>query len=168
MNKENKVKSTENVLTMESLPRSKWDIFVKVVATIICLILFFANSFFIFKQVISGKTIILSDFNSEEERILFPLIVICNYSAYKNSKFETLSLDEYRRNTLDIEDVLEEVYLGFSDSDNISYLNISTNRSENLRIRPISTYFRGRCYGYQFRKKVTLQTESMISKLVRY
>ena len=159
MNRENKVDSIENIPVTESASTSKWDKFIKIVATLICLILFFANSFLIFKQCISGKTIILSDFNMEKERILFPLIVICNYSAYKNSEIDTLSLDEYRSNTLNIDDILDEVYLGFSD--NITSLNISTLRSEHLSISPIFTYFRGRCYGYRFRKEVVIETAFM-------
>ena len=38
---------------------------------------------------------------------------MCNYSAYKNTELAKLNLDNYKRNTLDINEILDSVYLGF-------------------------------------------------------
>ena len=152
MNAKTDIETTESIPSKESCKNRKCDQFVRIVATIICLILFFANSFVIFKQCISGKTIVFSDFNVKEDEIYFPLIVICNYSAYKNPNLAELSLDEYRRNTLDINEILDSVYLGFLN--NYTDIINETFHSENIKVWPILTYYRGSCYGYKYKKKV--------------
>ena len=152
MSMESNEEITENAPIKETWRPRKLDGFVKIVATIICLILFFANSFVIFQQCISGKTIVFSDFNFEQDKIHFPLIVICNYSSYKNTELTRLSANDYRRNTLDIEMILDSVTLGYLS--NYTYLMNDTFHSTSLSVWPISTFYRGRCYSYKFQKKV--------------
>ena len=152
MDIESKEEIKENIHENEPWRRKKFDAFVRIVATIICLILFFANSFVIFQQCISGKTIVFSDFNFEQDKIHFPLIVICNYSSYKNTELTRLNVNDYRRNTLDIEMILDSVTLGYLS--NYTYLMNDTFHSTSLSVWPISTFYRGRCYSYKFQKEV--------------
>ena len=65
MKDETDIEATESIPSKETCKNRKCDQFVRIVATIVCLILFFANSFVIFKQCISGKTIVFSDFNEK-------------------------------------------------------------------------------------------------------
>ena len=137
MDIESKEEIKENIPTIEPWRRKKIDALVRIVATIICLILFFANSYVIFQQCISGKTIVFSDFNFEQDQIHFPLIVICNYSSYKNTELTRLNVNDYRRNTLDIEMILDSVTLGYLS--NYTYLMNDTFHSTSLSVWPIST-----------------------------
>ena len=152
MKVETDIDTKESIPSKESCEKRKCDQFVRIVATFVCLILFFANSFVIFKQCISGRTIVFSDFNEKEDQIYFPLIVICNYSAYKNTELAKLNLDNYRRNTLEINEILDSVYLGFLY--NHTDLINETFHSEDLKVWPILTYYRGSCYCYKYKKKV--------------
>ena len=157
MKNESEIESTDNIPATESWRRRKLDLFVRIFATVVCLILFFANSFVIFKQSISGKTIVFSDFNVAEDKLYFPLIVICNSSSYKTTEGLT-SKDEYINNTLDIDEILDSVYLGFLN--NYTYLLNDNVLSETLKVWPIFTYYRGLCYGYRYTKKVINQIEN--------
>ena len=123
---------------------------IKTLATIICLICFFANNYVILKQFISGKTIIASNYKLEEP-LFFPAILICNFSAYKESEMPTIDLDDYVKNTFKLSDALDSITLGDGDED---VLYNKTYRSENMKIESIYTYFRGHCFKFYLNKKV--------------
>ena len=127
-----------------------WNYVLKFLATCACLILFFANSFLIFEEFLSGKTILASNY-VEEKKLYFPIMIICSYSPYMESEMITVALSGYLNNTLKIEDVLESISMGRTFSSPI-YNN--THHSEILRISPIYTYYRGQCYAFKYKKKV--------------
>ena len=134
-----------------------WSYIIKFVAAVICFILFFANSFLIFEEFLSGKTILASN-NKPEKSLYFPIIIICNLSAYKYSEMATLELNDYLNNTFVIEDVLESITLG--DARNPVQIYNKTYRSEILSISSLYTYYRGHCYKFIYNAKVSILCNS--------
>ena len=130
-----------------------WSYIMKFAAAVICFILFFANSFLIFEEFLSGKTILASN-NKPEKSLYFPIIIICNLSAYKYSEMATLELNDYLNNTFVIEDVLESITLG--DARNPVQIYNKTYRSEILSISSLYTYYRGHCYKFIYNEKVSI------------
>ena len=156
MTDKNSFKSTKNNPIFGNSNMDQCNYAFKTLATIICLICFFANNFIILKQFISGKTIIASNFKAEEPLFL-PAILICNFSAYKEIEVPTIDLDHYFNNTFRLSTALGSITLvdieGQGNNDEAVLYN-KTYRSENIKIESIYTYFRGHCYKFQFKKKV--------------
>ena len=129
----------------------KCNYVVNTLATLICLIGFFANNFVILKQFVTGKTFIASSFKAEEP-LLFPAIVMCNFSAYKELEIQKIDLDDYFRNTFKLSDALESITFYVNDLEVVLYNK--TYRSESITIESIHTYYRGRCYKFHLKNKV--------------
>jgi len=136
----------------KKLSGKTWNYVIKFLATSACLIFFFANSYLIFEEFASGKTILASKF-MEKQSVYFPIMIICSYSPYRESEMATLALSDYLNNTLKIEDILESISVGDARSSSLIYNN--TYHSEILGVSPIYTYYRGICYAFKYKKKVS-------------
>ena len=148
------IKTTQRSVLLAHPDMDKCSYFVKALATITCLVCFFANNFVILQQFISRKTILASHYRMEKE-LYFPSIVVCNFSAYKKSEMTTMDLDDYLENTFNLFDTLDLVSIRFfNNSENVLYNE--THHSEDLKIESIYTFFRGRCYKFQYNKKVII------------
>ena len=128
----------------------------KVTITILCLVGFCFNSFIIFKQFVGNET--LTSHKIEENLELFlPSITLCGPSGFKSAveKYSDLELDNYLNNTVDLKDILINVY----DRDN-NYIDaksvegINYNKSNIWIVTTTFSAYRGRCYTIEYRKKV--------------
>ena len=136
----------------------KSSLAIKSCAALICVALFIANSYVIFKQFASHNTILAAKY-IEEETLRFPTLIICNASAYKNPKFPDFRLDSYLNNTIALSDFLIAITqpdkngeAGVIENEVILYNN--TYSSVNITIEAIRSYYRGNCFKVEYRKKV--------------
>lgn len=123
----------------------------KTLTAIICLIGFFANNFAILKQFASGKTI-LSINLKESEALYLPAIVICNFSAYIESKRASVGVDDYLNNTLKLSNILLSVT--FDDKYEKNPLYPKRKISDNLTVESVYSYYRGHCYLVRYSRMV--------------
>ena len=143
------------------LPKStseKSTLAIKLCAALICVALFIANSYVIFKQFASHNTILAAKF-VEEDTLRFPTLIICNASAYKNPKFPDFRLDSYLNNTIALSDFLIAITQPDKNGEagvieNEKMLYNSTYSSVNITIEAIRSYYRGNCFKVEYRKKV--------------
>ena len=143
------------------LPKStseKSSLAIKSCAALICVALFIANSYVIFKQFASHNTILAAKF-VEEDKLRFPTLIICNASAYKNPKFPDFRLDSYLNNTIALSDFLITITqpdkngeAGIIENEVILYN--STYCSDNITIEAIRSEYRGNCFKVEYKKKV--------------
>ena len=149
-------KLTQTTLSLGSMSsrRDKFTFILKSLVIIVCLGLFFANSYAIFTKFASKNTIIASN-TVHESRLLLPAIVLCNARGYKNPELSNVDFKEYINNTVELSDILISVsshYGNSYESPSIQY-NI-TYKSQELNVDPILTYFRGRCYKFTYSRQV--------------
>ena len=146
----------------EYIKLNKLGIVVKALATTTCLILFFTNNLVIFNQFASHKAIIASNLRYDD-KLLFPAILLCNTSAFKNSKVSKMDLKYYFANTLILSDALLSISIKSvgegieleekTDAEKIIYNSSYT--SELLQIDRLSTLYRGSCYKIEYKKQVS-------------
>ena len=136
----------------------KSSLAIKSCAALICVALFIANSYVIFKQFASHNTILAAKY-IEEETLRFPTLIFCNASAYKNPKFPDFRLDSYLNNTIALSDFLIAITqpdkngeAGVIENEEILYN--STHSSVNITIEAIRSYYRGNCFKVEYRKEV--------------
>ena len=126
----------------------------KSLVLIICLGLFFANSYAIFTKFASKNTIIASN-TIHESKLLLPAIVLCNASGYKNPELSNVDFKEYINNTVELSDILIAVYSYYGNSyQNPSILYNLTYKSQEINVNPVLTYIRGRCYKFTYSRQV--------------
>ena len=79
----------------------------------VCLVGFVFNSFAVMHQYISGKTLLSSRLNesSSKTALLYPALVMCNKTAFANSKEMNTDLKDYLRNTAALEDILVDAVI---------------------------------------------------------
>ena len=144
----------------EYIKLNKLGIVVKALATTTCLVLFFTNNLVIFNQFASHKAIIASNARYDD-KLLFPAILLCSSSAFKNSKVPTMDLKYYLANTFILSDALlsisiksggEGVELDEQIDTEIVYNSSYT--SELIQIERLSTLWRGSCYRIEYKKQV--------------
>jgi hypothetical protein len=152
MNDTVQMESARTCCLTNRLRGKTWNYVLKFLATSACLMFFFANSFLIFEEFASGKTILASNY-MKKQRVHFPIMVICSYSAYRESEMDKLGLSDYLNNTLKIEDVLESISVGDARSSYPIYND--TYHSGNLSVSPIYTYYRGQCFAFKYKLKVS-------------
>ena len=136
----------------------KWSYLIKTIAAVTCLACFFANNFVLFKQFASHKTVTASSYINQK-KLLLPVIIICNGSAFKNPKVSTVDLDDYLNNTFKITDALVSITSGegsgvLSPSDDQRSLYNSTYKDKNIHIDQFFTYYRGHCYSVEYKTPV--------------
>ena len=146
----------------EYIKLNKLGIVVKALATTTCLILFFTNNLVIFNQFASHKAIIASNLRYDD-KLLFPAILLCNTSAFKNSKVPKMDLKYYFANTLILSDALISISIKSvgegieleekTDEEKIIYNSSYT--SELIQIDRLSTLYRGSCYKIEYKKQVS-------------
>ena len=116
--------------------------YIKLVCLIICLLCFFANSYAIFKDFASGRTIISTTVLPSPDGLMeSPYILICNSSAYKEPVLY-MDSDSFRNNTMGVNEVLIDVIL--AKRANEGTLNIETI-SIKEKVKIIATMFQGTC-----------------------
>ena len=131
---------------------------IKTIVAVACLACFFANNFVLFKQFASNKQVTVSNYKPQE-RLILPVIVICNGSAYKNQKVSTVDLEVYLNNTFKLSDAVVSITSGegigvLSISDNEKALYNSTYKDKLIHIDSFFTYYRGHCYSVEYKKPV--------------
>ena len=141
----------------------KSSLAIKSCAALICVALFIANSYVIFKQFASHNTILAAKY-IEEETLRFPTLIICNASAYKNPEFPDFRLGSYLNNTIALSDFLIAITqpdknkeAGCMENEAILYNN--TYSSNNITVEAIRSYYRGNCFKVEYIKKVMLISE---------
>ena len=147
-------------LIKTQLLAEKWSLILKSFVTLICLAFFIENSYEIFKQYFSKKTILAADYDIQQN-ISFPDFIICNFSAYKHAKIPRLDFDSYMNNTMNLSDVLiaithPDIGSGAGNIDNEESLYNSRVVSEHIYIEQIFSYYRGNCYKLRYKRKVRL------------
>ena len=144
-------------LIFAKVKTQKWMFLLKAIAIAICSVFFFGNNFVIFQQFISHKSYYASKLNYENE-LLLPNIVLCNSSAFKNQKVPTLDLGHYLSNTLQLSDALLSITSGYAGSHASSGVEKTlwnaTYNSEHIQIKPVLTYYRGRCFMIKYKQMV--------------
>ena len=120
---------------------------------ILCLVLFFSNNIVILKEFILGKTIVSTNLRPEEPQHL-PAIVLCNLSAFKDPELNTANLDDYLKNTLDLQGVLLSIVLDPFQSEDKTDVYNKTYKSKDLEIQSIYSYIRGHCYVFKYNETV--------------
>ena len=154
-------------LACMSLRRDKFTFIFKSLVVIICLGLFFANSYAIFTKFASKNTIIASN-TIHEPRLLLPAIVLCNASGYKNPELSNVDFKGYISNTIELSDILIAVYLYHGNSYQYpSILYNVTYKSQEINVDPILTYIRGRCYKFTYARQV-FQKYMILTKEIIY
>ena len=139
--------------------RTLFDI-LRFIIVIGCVILFALNSYAIFRDFLSDPIIISSKIlKSKDGTTEFPMILICNESAFKQPIMAT-DFDGYRRNTMALDDFLIDILL-LKDAGN-SIIKAKP-RSLKHSIEEIFTAFHGMCFVVKENIKVSL-TFSFISK----
>ena len=147
-------------LIKTQLLAEKWSLILKSFVTLICLAFFIENSYEIFKQYFSKKTILAADFEIQQN-ISFPDFIICNFSAYKHAKIPRLDFDSYVNNTMNLSDVLiaithPDIGSGAGNMDKEESLYNSTFVSKHIHIEQIFSYYRGNCYRVRYKRKVRI------------
>ena len=106
----------------------------KVLTVLVCLFLFVLNTWNIFEDFISGSTVETSSLHHPpSDKLQLPNIVLCNYSAYKNTSTYG-SVEQYLENTLNPWAYILGVWPN------------NTNKSnKNWKFQPIYTVFSGHC-----------------------
>ena len=142
------------------LSAEKWSLILKSFVTLICLAFFIENTFEIFKQYFSKKTILAADYE-HQQNISFPDFIICNFSAYKHAKISRLDFDSYVNNTMNLSDVLiaithPDIGSGAGNMDKEESLYNSTFVSKHIHIEQIFSYYRGNCYKVRYKRQVRL------------
>ena len=143
----------------ELLKGQKWNYLLKIFTIFVCSVFFFGNNFLIFKQFVSHKTYYASKLNYAD-KLMLPNIAICNSSAFKNPKVSTLDLDDFLNNTLQFSESIVSITHGFAgnyEPSNIQkVLWNSTYRSKLFDIKPILSFYRGKCYIMSYKEEVFL------------
>ena len=95
--------------------------------------------------------------------LLLPSVTICNATAYKESinDFQDLERDRFLNNTFILSDILKSITFEASNREDIddfeiNAFNDSLNMQSSLSITSIYSYFKGRCYTFDIRRKVRL------------
>ena len=132
--------------------RTLFDI-LRFIIVICCVILFGLNSYAIFRDFLSDPIIISTKVSkSEDGRLAFPLILICNESSFKQPIMAT-DFDGYRRNTMALNDFLIDILLLYDAGESIIKAKpISIKHS----IEEIFTAFHGTCFLVKEKIKVNL------------
>ena len=130
----------------------------RIMITLLCLIGFCFNSYIIFKQFVGNETV-TSHKIEENFDLYLPSITLCGPSGFKTAveKYSDLELEYYLNNTVDLKDMLINVY----DRDN-NYIEAkffegkisNINKSKIWKITTTYSAYRGRCYTIEYRKKV--------------
>ena len=129
---------------------------VKIVTVILCIFGFVCNSYVIFKQFVSNETVTSNDI-TDFSKLLFPSITMCGLSAFLGTvtKVSDLELDNYINNTINLKEMLYEIY----DAD-FNVLSIEptngtiSDESGMWKITTTYSAFRGRCYTLEYQKEV--------------
>ena len=89
----------------------------KLLSFIVCFIGFSVFSYQIFDNFAKGTTLISTSVIKSADGLLeFPIILLCNSSAYKEQTLNT-SLDGYKSNTMNLKDVVIDAFLVTRDRD---------------------------------------------------
>ena len=124
---------------MECLSNDKpeWKI-IKVFTILVCIGLFFWNTFSIFQEFVNKKTVVTStEEPSPDDKIEFPSIVVCNESAYINNS-GIFSVEAFLNRTLDPWEVIHSL----------------VPNEEHWSFETIYTVYRGRCLVMTCERKV--------------
>ena len=116
-----------------------------------CVILFVFNSYAIFVEFDRDPTIISTKVEKSPDRSLqYPLILICNESAFKEPVMST-DFDGYRNNTIALDDFLIDIVTLKDAGHAISNV---TAKSIKQNIEEVFTAFHGTCFLVREENKV--------------
>ena len=82
----------------------------KLITVALCLVAFVANSYIIFQQFLTGKTVTSNDVQ-KNARLFLPSITLCSLSGFKEEidELADLELDEYLNKTTRLDEILIDV-----------------------------------------------------------
>ena len=134
----------------------------KLITVALCLVAFVANSYIIFQQFLTGKTVTSNDVQ-KNARLFLPSITLCSLSGFKEEidELADLELDEYLNKTTRLDEILIDV--ADSNDDHLSALNITELSflngvyEEPGKWKLLSTYslFKGRCHTIEYNKEAS-------------
>ena len=109
LNSKSKLFPIENNKEVRVHKKSRLLDIIRVIIIIVCAMLFVWNSYAIFRDFLNDKTIISTKvIKSPDRTLLFPLILICNESAFKQP-IMTTDFAEYGNNTIALNDFLIDI-----------------------------------------------------------
>ena len=132
---------------------------VKFATVILCLVGFVANSFIIFQQFSSGKTVTSTDVQ-KNSKLFLPSITMCGLSGFKKKvdKYADIELENYINNTLSLNEILFSVE--DNDGNTLRIESVSrpahfSNQSNLWKVSTTYSAFKGRCHTIEYKKEVT-------------
>ena len=128
----------------------------KMTIMLLCLVGFFFNSFIIFKRFIGNETVTSMKIQENKELYL-PSITLCGFSGFKRivNRYSDLKLENYVNNTIDLNEMLITAF--DNEENNIDpkdALEPNSNKSSIWKVITTYSLYRGRCYTFEYRKKV--------------
>ena len=152
LNSKSKLFQVENCAERKTSQKNAISSIIKFIIIISCVILFVFNSYAIFIEFDSDPIIISTKVEKSYDRSLqYPLILICNESAFKEPVMST-DFDGYRNNTMALDDFLIDIiYL-----ENAGHA-ISDVEPESIKhkIEEVFTAFHGTCFLVRENNKVS-------------
>ena len=138
------------------MDKSTWII--KSLAALICLILFVINNYVLFLQFAERQTVASTNVEWRPTEI-FPNIIICNSSAFKNNRMSSIDMKSYLNNTFELSEALISIDLGNEDneigsSNHDATLWNSTYISNDVILDSVTTYYRAHCYKFKYKLPV--------------
>ena len=138
------------------MDKTTWVI--KSIAALICLILFVINNYVLFLQFAERQTVASTNVEWKPTE-MFPNIIICNSSAYKNYRMSSIDMKSYLNNTFEISEALISIDLGnenneIGSSDHDATLWNSSYISNDVILDSVITYYRGHCYKFKYKLPV--------------
>ena len=132
----------------------------KIAGTILCYLGCILNSTKILSNFFKQSKVVSINMNTYPS-LLLPPVTICNATAYKESinNFQDLEQDRFLNNTLILSDILKAIKFESTNKEDIDDFEIydfneSSDIQSPLSISSIYSFFKGRCYTFDIKKKV--------------
>lgn len=143
LNSKSRLFPVENFADRKTNKKNALFSILQFIIIISCVILFVLNSYAIFIEFIRDPTIISTKVEKSPDRSLqYPLILICNESAFKEPVMST-DIDGYRNDTMALEDFLIDIITVKNAGQAI--LDVKP-RSIKQNIEELFTAFHGTCF----------------------
>ena len=135
---------------------------IKIVAVIICLFGFGANSYLIFVQFIKGQTVTSYNINQcSKYNCILPSITICGFSAQKQKIKSYTDLKNYINNTANLNEMVESVFDMNGNNITIGPLGVASFNESLWKVSTVYSLYRGRCYTIEYKKEVKKHVEQI-------
>ena len=132
----------------------------KIVGTVLCYLGCVLNSMKILSNLFKQSKVVSTNIKTYPSLFL-PSLTVCNATAFKETidDFQDLELDNFLDNTLNLDEILEDLSFEASykeDIDDFEIHNLTDifNSSSSLSISQIYSFLKGRCYTFDINRKV--------------